>query len=151
MFSRTWCLAYSILGEMMKARGKFAVLVPVLVLLHGCAVLAPADDVTGTIQLERYSVAALDGLAIDGKTTLNDLTTKLGPGKSVAQPHDCSTGLAGSTGKRDDKRQCQIYVWAFNRINYGDRRLTNRSLSISVVTTTGIVDRHQGGGYDKPY
>ena len=61
----------------MKTRGKFAVLIAVLVLLHGCAVLAPADDVTGTIQLERYSVAALDGLAIDGKTTLNDLATKL--------------------------------------------------------------------------
>ncbi|MDO3560718.1 hypothetical protein [Ralstonia pseudosolanacearum] len=135
----------------MKTRGKFAVLIAVLVLLHGCAVLAPADDVTGTIQLERYSVASLDGLVNDGKTTLNDLTTRLGPGKPVAQPHDCSTGLAGSAGKRDDKRQCQIYVWAFNRINYGDRRLTNRNLSISVVTATGIVDRHQGGGYDKSY
>nr|WP_311529057.1 hypothetical protein [uncultured Ralstonia sp.] len=135
----------------MKARAKFFVLIPVLVLSHGCAVLAPADDVKGAIQLERYSVAAMDSSVIDGKTTLNDLTARLGPGKPVAQPHDCSTGLAGSEGARDDNRKCQIYVWAFNRINYGDRRLTNRYLSISVVTATGVVDRHHGGGYDKTY
>ena len=120
--------------------------------LQACSVLAPADDVTGTSpQLERYSIAALDTLVVDGKTTLQELTALFGPGQRVAQSHSCASGVAGSTGKGGDKRECQIYVWTFNRINYGNRQLTNRNLSASVVTSTNVVDKHKGGGYDKPY
>lgn len=121
-------------------------------LLQACSVLAPADDVTGTSpQLERYSVASLDTLVVDGKTTLQELTAIFGPGQQVAQPHSCAAGVSGATGKGGDKRECQIYVWTFNRINYANRQLKNRNLSASVVISTKVVDRHKGGGYDKPY
>jgi hypothetical protein len=38
--------------------------------LSGCAMLAPADDVNGTVALEAYSVQGLKALITEGKTNV---------------------------------------------------------------------------------
>lgn len=76
VFSHTWRLAYSILGKMMKARGKFAVLIPVLVLSHGCAVLA--------VQINKLGIHLR-------------LAFSLNAWRRLAKAHDRESGMASSS------------------------------------------------------
>lgn len=114
----------------------------VTILLSSCALLAPPDDVKGTLQLERHSKASIDALIIDGKTKAADIFAMFGA-PAPAQN--------GATCRSNGKQECAVYVWAFNRINFADRQLSSRAVSIGVNKNTGVIDSHFYTGYDKPY
>jgi hypothetical protein len=116
------------------------------VLLGGCAVIAPADDVKGNgIALEAYSASTLRAMAAQVTSegaNIAGIRARFGMGETPSESVTCS---------KDATHQCKMEIWDINRINYGGRLITHRTFSVVYEPATGVIERATGDGYDKSY